>query len=207
LIRVLCLLLALCLPGALQAQKVVADLSQRNVEITANFDGSDILIYGAIKGAPQDEGLGPLDVIIAITGPNDAVTVRKKSRRFGIWVNTDAVKVTRAPSFYAVAATGPLDEVLAPQEDIRFQVSMERAIYRLRTKSNLYQQLDSSIQLFDQALFSTTIDLPANLVEGVYPMRIFLTRDGQWCRGWRPLLTCARLGWSVGSTIWRMKNH
>ncbi len=198
-IRALILLLALCLPSVAQAQKVVADLSQRNVEITANFDGSDILIYGAIKGGPEDADFGPLDVIIAIKGPNDAVTVRKKSRRFGIWVNTDAVKVARAPSFYAVASTGPLDEVLSTQEDIRFQVSMERAIYavgdaehdaegtraftdaliRLRSKNNLYQQLDGSIRLFDQALFSTTIDLPANLVEGVYPMRIFLTRDGQ----------------------------
>lgn len=195
----MCLLLVMCLPGLAQAQKVVADLSQRNVEITANFDGSDILIYGAIKGGPEGDDLEPLDVIIAIKGPNDAVTVRKKSRRFGIWVNTDSVEVARAPSFYAVASTGPLEEVLSSREDIRFQVSMERAIYavgdtgrdteethaftealiRLRTKNNLYQQLDGSIQLFDQALFSTTIDLPANLVEGVYPMRIFLTRDGK----------------------------
>lgn len=194
--RLLLALLILCLPGLAQAQKVVADLSQRDVQITADFDGSDILIYGAIKG--EAEGAAPLDVIIAISGPNDAVTVRKKDRRMGIWVNTQAVEVARAPSFYAVAATGPLDEVLSPLEDIRFQVSIRRAIYavgapdevedaeaftealiRLRQKASLYQQLDGAVTLYDQTLFSTTVAMPANLVEGVYPMRIFLTQEGQ----------------------------
>jgi uncharacterized protein (TIGR02186 family) len=195
-LRALLILCAALLAGTAQAQTVVADLSQRDVQITADFDGSDILIYGAIKG--EAEGSAPLDVIIAISGPNDAVTVRKKDRRMGIWVNTEAVEVARAPSFYAVAATGPLEEVLSPLEDIRFQVSIRRAIYavgtpdevedaeaftealiRLRKKAKLYQQLDGAVTLYDQTLFSTTLAMPANLVEGVYPMRIFLTRDGQ----------------------------
>jgi len=182
-----------------QAQKVVADLSQRNVEITANFDGSDVLIYGAIKGGEdEDPTLAPLDVVIAISGPTGPVTVRKKERRFGIWVNTQSIEVDRAPSFYAVASTGALADTLSRNEDVRFQVSLERAIYsvgapaeiaepqrfsdaliRIRKENNLYQQLDNSVQLFDQALFSTSIDLPANLVEGTYPLRIFLTREGQ----------------------------
>ncbi len=196
--RALLILLLLWMPVAAQAQKLVADLSQRNVEITANFDGSDILIYGAIKGDTVQPDLAPVDVIIAISGPNEAVTVRKKNKRLGIWVNTEAVEVAKAPSFYAVATTGPLDEVLAAQEDLRFQISIERAIYavgappeiedagaftealiRLREKNELYQQNEGSVRLFDQTLFSTTLNMPANLVEGVYPMRIFLTREGQ----------------------------
>jgi len=181
-----------------QAQQVVADLSLRDVEITANFDGSDILIYGAIKNAAEETDLAPLDVVIAISGPTGPVTVRKKDRRFGIWVNTASVEVDRAPSFYAVASTGTLEDTLSRTDDIRFQISLERAIYsvgappeienpaafsealiRLRKENNLYQQLDNSVVLRDQALFSTTIDLPANLVEGSYPTRIFLTREGK----------------------------
>ena len=181
-----------------QAEKVVADLSQRDVEITANFDGSDILIYGAIKGAKEEDGLSPLDVVIAISGPTGPVTVRKKGWRFGIWVNTESVEVDRAPSFYAVASSGALADTLSYQADVQHQISLDRAIYsvgapaeiedpaafsealiRIRTKKNLYQQLDNSVTLLDQSLFSTTIDLPANLVEGSYPTRIFLTRDGE----------------------------
>lgn len=196
--RMLLALLLAIWPLTLQAQTVVADLSQRNVEITANFDGSQILVYGAIKAAPDQEELAPLDVIIAISGPSETVTVRRKSKRYGIWVNTDALEVAQAPSFYAVASTRPLTEVLTREEDLGYQISIRRAIYavgtqsgsetvenfadaliRLRSKSNLYQQLDGEVQLFDQTLFSTTVDMPANLVEGVYPMRIFLTREGK----------------------------
>ncbi len=196
--RMLLPLLLAMWPLTLHAQTVVADLSQRNVEITANFDGSHILVYGAIKAAPDQEELAPLDVIIAISGPSETITVRRKSKRLGIWVNTDSLEVAQAPSFYAVASTRPLAEVLSPQEDLGHQISIRRAIYavgarsgsetvenfadaliRLRSKSNLYQQLDGEVRLFDQTLFSTTVDMPANLVEGVYPMRIFLTREGK----------------------------
>lgn len=192
-----CLLTLLSLTAA-QAEQVVADMSLRDVEITANFDGSDILIYGAIKGAQEGPDLSPLEVVIAISGPSGPVTVRKKDKRFGIWVNTESIEVDRAPSFYAVASSGALEDTLSRTDDIRFQVSLERAIYsvgapaeiedparfsealiRIRKENNLYQQLDNSVELLDQALFSTTIDLPANLVEGSYPTRIFLTRDGE----------------------------
>jgi uncharacterized protein (TIGR02186 family) len=196
--RLLIPLLLLLLPLGAQAQTVVADLSQRNVEITANFDGSNILVYGAIKAAPEQEELSPLDVIIAISGPSETVTVRRKDKRFGIWVNTDALEIAQAPSFYAVASTRPLADVLTHEEDLGHQVSIRRAIYavgarsgseevenftdaliRLRKENDLYQQLDGNVRLFDQTLFSTTVDMPANLVEGVYPMRIFLTREGK----------------------------
>ncbi|SDX15699.1 TIGR02186 family protein [Litoreibacter albidus] len=188
------LLCLLALP--LAAEEVVADLSKDEVAITANFDGSDILIYGAVKrDAPA--AAGPMEVIITVSGPKQPVNVRKKDWRFGIWVNASSVEVDEAPSFYAVASSGALREVLSRTEDLRHRISIPRAIrsvgapssvvnaadftdalIRIRTRKNLYQQLDNAVNLFDETLFSTTIDLPANLVEGPYDTRIFLVRDG-----------------------------
>lgn len=194
-IRILTVLFCLfVLP--LAAEEVVADLSKDEVAITANFDGSDILIYGAVKrDAPAADG--PMEVIITVSGPKQAVNVRKKDWRFGIWVNASAVEVDEAPSFYAVASSGALSEVLTRTEDLRHQISIPRAIrsvgapstvenaaeftealIRIRTDKNLYQQLDNSVNLFDETLFSTTIDLPANLVEGPYDTHIYLVRNG-----------------------------
>jgi uncharacterized protein (TIGR02186 family) len=194
-IRVLAFLFCvIALP--LAAEEVVADLSKDEVAITANFDGSDILIYGAVKREtpPAD---GPMEVIITVSGPKQAVNVRKKDWRFGIWVNASAVEVDEAPSFYAVASSGALSKVLTRTEDLRHQISIPRAIrsvgapstvenaaeftealIRIRTDKNLYQQLDNSVNLFDETLFSTTIDLPANLVEGPYDTHIYLVRNG-----------------------------
>ncbi|PTX57140.1 uncharacterized protein (TIGR02186 family) [Litoreibacter ponti] len=193
-IRALLLLVLLALPAA--AEEVVAGLSRDEVAITANFDGSDILIYGAVKrDAPISDG--DMDVIITISGPAEPVSVRRKDRRLGIWVNTDVVEVDRAPSFYAVASSGVLSDVLSNTEDLRNRISIPRAIrsvgapasvanaatftealIRIRTKDDLYQRRDETVKVYDDTLFSTTVDLPANLVEGPYATRIFLVRGG-----------------------------
>jgi hypothetical protein len=79
---------------------IVAGMSQNRVSITADFDGSEILIYGAVKrDAPAPEG-GPLEVIITVEGPSTPVAVRRKDRVAGIWVNNASVRIDSAPSFY-----------------------------------------------------------------------------------------------------------
>lgn len=190
------LLLALT-AGTASGQEIVADLSQNRVSIDANFDGSEIVVFGAIKPDPNaPEGLSPLEVIVTVSGPLRPVTVRKKDRVAGIWVNTEAVEVDAAPTLYKVAATAPLSEILYDVEDLRHSITIPRAIrsvgapddvedaqrftdalIRVRQADGLYRTQERAVQLTDQALFRTTIALPANLVEGDYSARIFLTRD------------------------------
>ena len=47
-VRLLLLLLAVALPASAE-EEVVAGLSQNRIAITANFDGSELLIFGAVK--------------------------------------------------------------------------------------------------------------------------------------------------------------
>lgn len=196
-IRALVLLLCLALPA--QAEVVVAGLSQNRVAITANFDGSEILIFGAVKReAPAPTTEGALQVVITVAGPSKPVTVRRKSKRYGIWINTEMVEVDLAPSFYAVATSAPFDEILSSVEDLRYKVSIPRAIrsvgapmtvsdaanfadaiIRIRTGSGLYQVRESTIDVSQETLFDTAIELPSNLTEGDYTARIFLTRGGK----------------------------
>jgi uncharacterized protein (TIGR02186 family) len=184
-------------PMLLSAEEVVANLSSREVAITANFDGSDILIYGAVK-RDQPEPDDRLDVIITVEGPSLPIAVRKKDRRFGIWINTESLEVDRAPSFYAISSTGNLSTILDDTEDLRHKISINRAIrsvgapddvndvpaftealIRIRKEAKLYSRSDNAVQIFESTLFSTTIDLPANLVEGPYLTQIYLVRDGE----------------------------
>ena len=74
----------LIITPAFAQETVVAGLSQTQVSITAQFQGSEILIYGAVKrNAPEPEG-PPLEVIITVEGPAMPVMVRSKDRRFGL---------------------------------------------------------------------------------------------------------------------------
>ena len=192
--RLALLICLLAMPAA--AEEVVLGLSSDKVRITATFEGSEVLVFGAVKrqAAIPDE---PLDVIVTIAGPSKPLTMRRKERVLGIWVNTDAVEIDAAPSFYAVATTRPLDQVLSNVEDLRHRVSINRAIrsvgapaevedaqtftdalIRIRKKNRSFQMLEGAVALDEQTLFRTAIELPANLTEGSYQTRIFLTRGG-----------------------------
>lgn len=179
-------------------ERIVAGLSSDAVAITASFDGSDILIYGAIKRETPIPPGPPVQVIVTVEGPSQAITIREKQRRLGVWVNTRALTVGAAPSFYAVAASTGLAGILSPEVDTRYRISVPlamrsyggpievddpvpftTALLRLREKSGMYRTDENSVQVVDQTLIRANIALPANLIEGDYKTRIFLLRDGE----------------------------
>lgn len=189
------LLLTLLLAWPAMAEEVVVGLSQNRISITTNFDGSEILIFGAVKRETAIPEEPPIEVVITVAGPSVPLTVRRKEKRYGIWINTDAVEVDRAPSFYAVATSGPWREVMKDVEDLRHKVSIRRAIrsvgaeiagseaftralIRIRERNGLYQTNIGAVKLSEQTLFNTSVRLPANLTEGDYRARFFLTRGG-----------------------------
>jgi uncharacterized protein (TIGR02186 family) len=194
-IRAAALLMLMALPAS--AESIVAGLSQDFVSITTDFSGSEILIYGAVKrDAPIPEGK-PLEVIITVQGPSRPITVRRKERKFGIWMNTEAVEIGKAPSFYAIAASAPLKDILSETENLRHQITIPKAInsigimedaadapnfldalIRLRTEGGDFSLDERNTSILESTLFRTVIALPANLTEGDYRVRFFLTRDG-----------------------------
>ena len=195
-LRYIALFLLIALP--LKAgEEIVADLSQSSVGISATFNGSEILIFGAIsRDAPAPDG-GPLQVIVSVSGPLEPVTVRRKDKRAGIiWVNSASVLIDKAPSFYSVATTAPLAEILSDEEDLKYKVTISRAIesigaqiasgraaeftealIRVRTENNLYHVREGAVELKSGTLFNTSIDLPSNLTAGAYTARILIIRN------------------------------
>ncbi len=177
-------------------ETIVAGLSQSRVSITANFDGSEILIFGAVKrDAPETT---PLDVVITVEGPSAPLVIRRKEHVAAIWVNRSAVTIDAAPSYYAVVTTGPLEKVLSSTEDIRYRISLDRviravgisqeasdseefveALKRIRLSEGAFRFEEGQIAFSEQTLFRADVQLPANLTEGDYRVRFFLTRDGQ----------------------------
>lgn len=193
------LILALAFLAALPAfaEEVVLGLSSDQVSINTSFDGSEILIFGAVKREEAILDDPRLQVIITVAGPSEPITVRRKEKRFGIWVNTDALEVDSAPSFYAISTSTLLGLSLSETEDVRHRVSIKRAIrsvdapdsisdsenftdalIRIKSASNQYQLNEGTISVDEQTLFRTAIELPAALTEGDYQTRIFLTRGG-----------------------------
>ncbi|KAA2313621.1 hypothetical protein DL237_11740 [Pseudooceanicola sediminis] len=208
------LVLAL-LPATLataQDEEVVLGLSQNRVAINANFDGSEILIFGAVKRDAVPI-LPALDVIVTVAGPNEPLKVMRKERRAGIWVNTDQVTIRQAPSFYAVSTTQPLSQILTQTEDLRHRISIPRAIrsitsgddvldednfvnalIRLREQQGTYLMQEKAVRLDEQTLFNTRVALPSNLTEGVYRVDVYLLREGRVITSYETALRVGKVG-------------
>jgi len=191
----LAFLMALALPA--RAEVVVAGLSQNQIAISTNFDGSEILIFGAVKREDAIDRDSELGVIVTVSGPLQRLTVRRKEKWAAIWINRESLDVRSAPSFYAVSTTAAFDEMLTDEADQTYFVSVPRAIHagmasegvddkdtftdaliRIRERNDLYQLNEGSVALIGDTLFNTSIKLPANLVAGNYSVRFLLTRNG-----------------------------
>lgn len=178
-------------------EEIVADLSQNRVGISATFDGSRILVFGAVsRDAPTPDG-GEMQVVVSVSGPREAITIRRKDKRAGlIWVNSASALIDEAPSFYSVATTVPLSEALSDLADAEYKVSISRAIssigtqiatgqaaeytealIRIRSGNGLYSVREGAVEFMSETLFRTEIDLPSNLTAGEYTARILITRD------------------------------
>lgn len=194
-LRILIAAITLAATPLMAQEDVVVDLSQNRVDITATFAGSNIFVFGAVKReAPLPEGTGPLDVAIVIEGPLETVTVRKKEKKLGIWVNTDSVEVHEAPSFFTIATTRPLEDMLNEGDQRDYAIGLDfavrpqgpmaegiesfaEAVSRIRQDEGLFSQREGIVNLTEDTLFEADIALPANLVEGDYNVRIYLVRD------------------------------
>ena len=167
--------------------RIVADIDQTNVAINSTFAGSDILVFGAITDGTEDT-----QVIVTVTGPRQAETIRRASRVGPIWANTSSATLGYVPAYYAVASSQPLAEVISLADDLRFRISPARAVWadgdkndfvdaliRIRAREGSYIALPGEVTVRDGALFRATIPLPANLTEGDYGVRIFLSQEGQ----------------------------
>ncbi|MEM6621706.1 MAG: TIGR02186 family protein [Pseudomonadota bacterium] len=173
--------------------EVVGGLSQHSVSLTTGFAGSELFVYGAVKGISSDTAL---DIVVTVTGPSGPVTVRRKERQFGIWISGQGVEIDAAPSFYVVASTKPFRDTVSFTDDLRYAIGLDQviklvdapdwvedreayraAVARIREADGLYAFLPNSVNMIENTLFETRIALPANLVEGDYRARIFLIRD------------------------------
>lgn len=182
------------IPGeALAQEKLVADLNESNVRITTDFNGAELLLFGALDRASVD------DIAIIVTGPKKQISIRRKEKVAGIWLNTENADVVGIPSFYHVLSTRPLDEIASLNtmrinkigfDFIPFKLARDSsidegpkeewqsALIRNMQKDGLWNAKPGSIEIIGDVLFRTNIALPANIVPGTYEVRTIHFRDG-----------------------------
>ena len=164
---------------------MVADISQTSVEIQSNFNGTQLLIFGARNM--------PGELAIVLRGPVANVKLRRKQRIAGMWMHVDQRKYTDLPLFYAIASTKPLKQLASPAVlqslglgESRLMLAsnaasddiFDPALIRLLTAKHWWQSPFAPITYFGESLFKARIDLPDTLPHGDYTAEIYLFNRG-----------------------------
>ncbi|MGE3915169.1 MAG: TIGR02186 family protein [Hyphomicrobiaceae bacterium] len=188
--------------AVLPRETVQADVSTRNVPVTSNFAGTQIVVFGAVDHSRQPSAeAGLYDVVIVVVGTPTRLTVRKKGKIAGIWLNTDALTFDSVPSYYAIASTRPLDEVASAEVLKSTGVGLDyvpmvlggdskgrtaaavkdfrSAVVDLKQRDRLFSVSEYAVAFIGPSLFRASIDLPANVVVGPFETRVFLFRNGE----------------------------
>jgi uncharacterized protein (TIGR02186 family) len=192
-------------PAASRADAVVADLSSHSIAITTGFTGTSVVLFGATDG--------PSDVIAIVRGPERDLTIWRKGKIAGVWANREAVTFANIPSFYAIAASRPLDEIIPPSQAAFHRIGVDnlkyaprsdvtpdrarlfsRALVRVQQKAGLFPGAVGKIVFLGDRLFRTTFTFPANVPTGSYLVEVFLVRDKDVVGGQTTPLAVSKVG-------------
>ncbi len=173
--------------------ELVSGLSTDIVQITSSFAGTELTIFGAVD-TPRTSGA---DLVVVVRGPALDMTVRRKERILGIWVNREQVAFSGLPGYYFLASTRPLDAIATPATLQRFRLGaanlnaaaktpipaieaaeLRAAIVRDRTRAYLYSEAPSGIEFLSPTLFRARVPLPASVPPGEYRAEVYLFQGG-----------------------------
>lgn len=183
------------------AERLVSSLSSHIVQITSNFTGVELTLFGTVESdqatVPRN---GAYDIVATVTGPHEAVVTRRKERIFGLWINAESRNFVDVPSYLKVLATRPFQN-LADAETLRLQRigiantplpqqigpdiaevvpndPFRQAFVRIKQGRNLYGETTNGVTFLTPTLYRASIFVPAEAPIGNYEVDIKLFADG-----------------------------
>jgi uncharacterized protein (TIGR02186 family) len=193
-------LLAVAAPLLMAAEKpvLVPDISARQVQIRYSFTGAQLLLFGAVVYPGGKAPSHPADIVVVLRGPVQPILVREKQKIAGIWMNADSNRFRSAPSFYSVASSRPIGELVdertssiyelgvhnlqlspgggaLPEKERRF----EAGLLDLRRRRGLYAESPHGVEITGGVLYRATITIPSQVPVGTYTAETFLVDRGR----------------------------
>ena len=187
---IIILLIFLAFSSNAGARPMITDLSERKIDINANFTGKEILLYGARVEAGQ--------IVVLIRGPVGNFMVRKKERIAGMWVNTGSVKFTDIPQFYRIASSRDLKKLDADTLLNTLQIGMDTKDFKYKAKVDdkeiegykqaLLDKLEKddlidfqvfNLPFLEGTLFRIRVNFPEKVLPGVYNAEIYSFNEGR----------------------------
>ncbi|MDG1438212.1 MAG: TIGR02186 family protein [Emcibacteraceae bacterium] len=185
-----------------RSETLVTDLSQHVIEITSQFAGSDLLLFGALERHATEshqsdeiavQGLD-YDIIIVVQSEPTDLIIRKKENVGGIWINNEDYIARSVPGYYVMGSTRPLNDFLSDEKQAEFGLGLKNlnitsesdsdiveykeALIRNMTAKGLYSESSGNVTVKDEILFRANLTFPSNMPVGKYSTNVYLVRDG-----------------------------
>ena len=178
--------------------KLVPDISSRSIEIRYSFTGAQLLLFGAIIYPGGRVPSKPADVVVVLKGPVEPILVREKQKIAGIWMNADSNRFRSAPSFYAVASSAPVRDLVDERTAAIYELGLqdlqlspgggalpdkerrfEAGLLDLRKRQGLYAEHPPGVEISEGVLYRARISIPRQVPVGTYTAETFLVSNGK----------------------------
>jgi uncharacterized protein (TIGR02186 family) len=198
LVRVVLALLAFAALSGQRDPILVPEVSQHEIRVRQGFTGTEMLLFGAILDPTGRRASERYDIVVVLKGPTQPILLREKAKKLGIWLNADSTAFRSAPSFFAVASSRPIGEIvdertaaiyelgldflqlsptgsIDPAEQARFTAGL----VDLRRREGLYQEDGRGVTISNGVLYQARIAVPSNVITGRYTAETFAITDGR----------------------------
>ena len=182
-----------------QAKPVlVPDISSRSIQIRYSFSGAQLLLFGAILYPGGKVPARPADIVVVLRGPVEPIMVREKQKIAGIWMNADSNRFRSAPSFYAVASSRPVRDLVDERTAAIYELGLgdlqlspgggalpdkerrfEAGLLDLRGRQGLFAEADHGVEISNGVLYRARIAIPSQVPVGTYTTETFLIDRGK----------------------------
>lgn len=195
------LLLLTSASAAVATERLVVSLSTQRVLINSVFSGAELVLFGAIE---RDASAPPrrfgYDIAAIISGPTQSLLTLRKEQVIGIWVNVESRTFVSVPSYLAIFANRPFDQIAKPEALRRLHIGFDntilrqrigpdtadvvrgdafrQAFLRLKVDRRLYLESPKAVEFLAPTLFRASVPLPAEASVGSYSVDVMLFADG-----------------------------
>jgi len=185
------------------AERLVLSISRHQVLVNSNFAGTSIVLFGTIEPDNPNIRRRPdgYDLIVTVTGPKQTLIEQRKERVLGIWTNVASRTFLNVPSYLAVLANQPFDQITDPDTIRKEKLRLEDKVFpqqlgndvgdvvpsdpfrtnflRLKMQHELYVQRSNGLTLLTPTVFRAEIPLPAEAPIGNYDVETKVLADGR----------------------------
>jgi len=192
------IILAACPAYAQRDPILVPEVSQHEVKVRQGFTGTELLLFGAILDPSGARGGRDYDIVVILKGPTGAIRVREKERIGGIWINAETTDFRSAPSFFAVASSTPISDIVDERTAAIYELGLgfiqlsptgtidpaeqrkfTEGLVDLRQREGLFKENSAGVQISEQVLYQARISLPSNVQTGTYTAETFAIAQGR----------------------------